>query len=209
MSGIVRQLNDLHAEDVIVLKDGTKIKVSDVDRVESLIRFSDVSHTLNNRFTFSEDIMSLEKWIDYLKLNYKRLISQPLNIKAALDKSNDKPIRKCSRWIYRELILKSPIKYTMVNFKNSAYYLHEPLYELNALISFVNNLRPIADLFKINNGNDIWWDDLDNNFKMQLLNIPVTITSVKQMDCDFKQYCEAVFAMFSISQVTQQCIMEI
>ena len=198
-------VSKLKSNSHITLSNGQKIKLSDIQSIDSLVSMDDIYHKCGSIFTVDVGTVSLEIFISNLKQDRATILSNTLNFKEALEPKSAKVIRENSKWIWQQVILQTPMLFTEVYFNKYKYFV-ETLEKLQSLISFINDKRPIADILGMNDGKELWWHRLDSDVRDQLLSTPVNVTAIYSQTNNSKEYYKYMATLFNIPQATIELI---
>ena len=196
---ILDELKEASPNSIITLKDGTEIKVSDILSVKEENGNSAFFHAYNKVMRCENKAMSLEKFLDFIKLTSDKILSSAFDEEDTSHMSGAVIISN-SQWIYRELMFKEPIHFTVVK-AGDFYHIVDPFVKIRALMNFIYNERPLSDIFNLSENKEIYWNDLDYNTKEGLLSMPVNIHFVngKQSDYDL-DYLNLAVSLYNVPQ---------
>lgn len=199
---ILAKLNTINDNTIITLSNGKSIRISDISEIHNGVLYNTLANQLNGVFSANEQAMSLGKFLDYLCINKNRLVSATLHYNEAKCVKSKNPIRNNGKWIYKEMLFQTPLRFTFVEFNNYIYIV-ESMDQINSLISFKSGARAISDTLCINNREEVWWSSLDISAREHLLEVPVTILKISNLSKDSNKYLRLVSALFDIPQYIQ------
>ena len=199
---ILAKLNTINDNTIITLSDGRSIRISDISEIRNGISYNNLIDQLNGVFSANEQVISLGKFLDYIDNNHNKLVSATLHYSDAKLVKSKNPIRNNGKWIYKEIMFQTPLRFTFVEINNYIYIV-EPMEQINSLISFKSGVRAISDTLGINNHEEVWWSSLDASAREHLLEVPVTILKISNLSQDSNKYLRLVSILFDIHQYIQ------
>lgn len=199
---ILAKLNTINDNTIITLSDGRSIRISDIAEIRNAVSYNNLVDQLNGVFSANEQVISLGKFLDYIGNNHERLVSATLHYSDARLAKSKNPIRNNGKWIYKEMLFQTPLRFTFVEINNYIYIV-EPMEQIHSLISFKSGVRAISDTLGINNREEVWWSNLDVSAREHLLEVPVTILKISNLSQDGNKYLRLVSTLFDIPQYIQ------
>lgn len=202
LDNILDELKRVGSDTRITLNNGISFCVSDIAKVNHSISVSDMEDKIFTLVKEHEEIWTLEdfiKEVSTININNKYIIkqSEPAN--------SDKPIRSNAKFIYQKVLFKEPINLTVVEY-NNCNWVDEPFDAIIAWDSFIRNQRALPDIFRINGGELIMFNQLDEESKSLFKNAEVRVRRIMPAQYPNRIYLNLVSTLFNIAKCDQDAM---